>query len=102
MSQLDQERQKFEAELIEKAWKDETFRQDLIENPKEAVSREFGLNFPDSISLQVVEESADTMYMVIPAAPDTATDRELSDVELEMVAGGSWCGQTCGLVTVTN
>ena len=100
MSQIDQERQKMEAELIEKAWKDESFRQELISDPKSAVSREFGLNFPDSINLQVVEETADTMYMVIPAAPDASTDRELSDAELEMVAGGSWCGQTCGLVTV--
>ena len=81
-------RQAAEIRLIEKAWKDEAFRNELRADPKGAVSRELGVQLPAGMKVQVVEESADTFVLVIPARSDAAPAGKLSDAELEQVAGG--------------
>jgi hypothetical protein len=43
-----------------------------------------------------VEETADTVYLVLPSASPLGEGGELSDREFEAVAGG-WDAQTAGL-----
>ena len=80
-------RTEMEATLVAKAWQDDSFRQELLSNPRSVLEREFGQTVSESTNLQVIEESNDTYYIVIPKKPNI---EELSEEELEAVAGG-WC-----------
>lgn len=71
--------------LIVKAWEDETFKQELLSNPKAVIEKELGIKMPEGVEYQVFEETANRCYMVLPAKP---SEGELSDEELESVAGG--------------
>ena len=82
-------RQEMERRLIEKSLQDESFRERLIEDPKGAVEQELGTRLPEEVRVVTVEESADTIYLVLPSTPMAGAEGgELSDRELESVAGG--------------
>ena len=70
------------ARLMEKAAEDEGFRARLLNDPKPAVQEALGVRIPDSVSIQVHEDSGDTAHLVLP--PDSS----LSETELQMVVGG--------------
>lgn len=78
-------RQELEAKLVAQAWKDEAFRQELISNPKAAIEKEIGQELPESTDIRVLEETGNTVYLVLPQKPSL---EELSEEELEAVAGG--------------
>ena len=63
-----------------------SYRAALLKNPKAVVEGQLGSKLPDSIQVKAVEETADTMYVIVPFVP--ASGAELSDSALEMVAGG--------------
>jgi len=83
-------REEVQERIIAKSWQDETFKQELLSNPKAVFSREVGQQLPDTIELRVVEEIPNTLYLVLPAKIDTNLDGELSESELEAVAGGGF------------
>jgi hypothetical protein len=87
-------RRDVELQLIEKAWKEDAFRQALRADPRGAVEKALGGKLPAGLQVKLVEESADTFYLVLPANPDRALSGQLSDKELEAVAGG-WTEDTC-------
>ena len=74
-----------QARLIAKAWHDARFKQALLQDPRAVVEREFGTGLPAEITMRVVAEDAHTQYFVLPPA---LSDLELSDEQLEQVAGG--------------
>jgi hypothetical protein len=86
------------SQVIERATRDPQFRQELLQNPKETLERELGVRLPAGIEIRVVEETPSTLYLILPPQPMQA-GQELSDQELEQVAGG-WSGaeggQSCG------
>jgi hypothetical protein len=97
-----------ELRLQHKAQEDDSFRQQLLQDPKRALEQELGTSLPDGVNVKAVEETADTIYLVIPSQSQKAAgSAELSDADLDAVAGGgsSWstCGQelTCWCVTTT-
>jgi hypothetical protein len=47
-----------------------------------------GSPLPEDVEVRVVEESADTIYLVLPSTSPLGQGEELSDQELEAVAGG--------------
>lgn len=81
--------QQLYAEVVQKAWEDEAFKKELIANPVEAIEQLTGqkLNIPEGKTLVVRDQTAeDTVYINIPAKQEA--DAELSEEQLESVAGG--------------
>jgi hypothetical protein len=89
-----------ERRIVQRSLENEAFRQRLIEDPKGAVEEELGTRLPEEVRVVTVEETADTIYLVLPSTPMAGRGGvELSDRDLEAVAGGgdTWGGLTCAL-----
>jgi len=69
-------------QLIAKCWADESFKQRILADPAETLKAE-GIEVPEGVRMQVVENTAQVFTLVIPARPTN-----LSDAMLETVAGG--------------
>jgi hypothetical protein len=90
-------RAEMERKLIERSLADDAFRQRLLSGPKAVVEEELGTRLPEEVRVVAVEETPDTIYLVLPfASTDAQEAGELSDQDLEAVAGG-WDAQTAGL-----
>ena len=81
-------RAELERKLIQRSMEDEDFRGRLLADPKAALQEELGARLPKEVEVRAVEETADTIYLVLPSASTAGETRELSDQELESVAGG--------------
>jgi hypothetical protein len=104
--QKKQTRQEFERNIILKAWKDPEFKKRLLKDPKKVFQEELsaldkGIKLPDNLNIKVVEEDPKTLYLVLPQNPQEAAGRELSDKELESVAGGTIAIVVTAAVAVT-
>ena len=83
-------RHEFESKLARRAHEDAAFRQELIKHPSAVVARELSkvdskATLPHGIEVKIVEETPTTMYLVLPPA---VGDGELSETQLDAVAGG--------------
>jgi Nitrile hydratase, alpha chain len=81
-------RGQLERKLIQRSIEDEDFRRKLLEDPKAAMERELGTRLPEGVEVRVAEESANTIYLVLPSASAEGEGGELSDRDLEALAGG--------------
>ena len=52
------------------------------------MKQELGTRLPEEVRVVAVEETADSIYLVLPSASPLGEGGELSDQELEAVAGG--------------
>lgn len=75
-----------------KAWVDKGFRKALIADPKKAIEELFGITLPEKLKFNILEEKPDSITIVIPAQ---LNDGELSDDQLDAVAGGWGCFCDC-------
>jgi hypothetical protein len=66
MSTDEKPRARYLEELIQRAERDPAFRQLLLADPRAAIQEEFGIQVPEQVTLHVVEESADHVYIVLP------------------------------------
>ncbi len=73
-----------EQRIRERAEADPAFRAELVANPRKALESELGVQIPEDVSVQVHEESLSEVHLVLPASQE-----DLSDADLEMVAGGA-------------
>jgi hypothetical protein len=71
-------------QVLARAWQDEPFKQRLVADPR-AVLREQGIVVPSGQAVRVVENTAETVHLVLPPKP---AEGELSDEQLDQVAGG--------------
>ncbi|CAN7766287.1 NHLP leader peptide family RiPP precursor [Paenibacillus sp. LjRoot153] len=55
--------------IIQKAWEDNSFRENLLSNPKAALKEVFGLEIPDHVGLKALEETDSEFILVIPTNP---------------------------------
>lgn len=62
------------------------YRKALLDDPRSVVAQQFQIQIPGHVRLKVVEDSADTIHVVLPHAVESGA--ELSDADLEAVAGG--------------
>jgi len=88
-------RAEVERRLVERSLEDDSFRQRLLEDPRAAVEEELGIQLPAEVQVSVVEETADTIYLVLPSVSAAGEAGELSDRELEAVAGGDYLDTAC-------
>ncbi|WP_415328992.1 NHLP leader peptide family RiPP precursor [Chryseobacterium sp. MMS23-Vi53] len=76
--------------VISKAWEDQNFRKELIENPVTAIENFTGAKIilPEGKELVVADQSDNSKIFVnIPSEPDLE-NMELSEDQLEAIAGG--------------
>ncbi len=78
-----------QGKLIGRAWEDQAFKARLLSDPRAAIEQATGLKLPAGVSVKVLQETADTLYFVIPLSP-LGAEGELSDEALAAVAGGDW------------
>lgn len=82
-------REQLERRLVQRSLQDDAFRRRLLEDPKAAVEQELGTRLPEELRIEAVEETADTIYLVLPSASAVGEGGgALSDQALEAVAGG--------------
>lgn len=78
----------YELDIIVKAWRDERFRKELLEDPKGAIEREFSLSVPNDMNISVHEENDNSLHLIVPSVPSNFYADDLSDDELKEVIGG--------------
>ena len=78
-------------QVVAHAWSDDGFKQRLMDDPA-TVLQEQGLTVPAGKQVRVVEDTEETVHVVLPARPT-----ELSDEQLDQAAGGDLCAscKTC-------
>ena len=81
-------RRDLEAKIIALAWQDEEFRKKFLADPKAQFEARLGTKLPAALKMSAYQEDENSLHFVIPAKP-TADLGELSDEELEKVAGGT-------------
>ena len=81
-------RAEMERSIVQRSLEDENFRQRLLDDPKAAVEEELGTRLPEGVQVRAVEETAQTIYLVLPNSSPLGEGEELSDEALEAVAGG--------------
>ena len=69
------------AQILSRADEDGDFRARLIADPDAAVAEETGTVIPEGLNVEVYEDSATTVHLVLPPSP------ELTEAELEMASG---------------
>jgi hypothetical protein len=87
-----------ERTLVQRSLEDEDFRQRLLDDPKGTVEQELGTQLPEGVEVRVVQESQQSIYLVLPRASAVGEGGEISDQQLEAVAGGGsdpFWGNTC-------
>ena len=85
------------AKIVAKAWCDEAFKAELVNNPEQVLKAE-GAEIPEGMHVHVVEEqkpsTAEDIYLYLPPVNHTIT---LDEVEMKKAAyrtlGG--CGTGC-------
>ena len=78
----------FEDLVRQRAAQDETFRQQVLADPKGALEGLLHFKFPAQMHITAVEETPQTWYLVCPPLTDLLAE-ELDDQTLEAVAGGA-------------
>ncbi len=72
--------------VVEQAQSNPDYYKQLMKDPRALMSRQLGTAIPSNVTIKVIEETADTFYIVLPHKPKEGA--ELSDSDLEKVAGG--------------
>jgi hypothetical protein len=83
--------QKLYAQIVQKAWEDTAFKEELVENPVATIEKFTGqkMNLPEGKTIVVRDQTDEsTVYINIPASPRKSEDVELNEEQLEAVAGG--------------
>lgn len=82
-------RQELEALIVKKAQQDAAFKQELLNNPTSTIMKELGLEYtPDVAKFTVLEETPNTLYLVLPMeqqqiASLAGEKKELMDDEIK-------------------
>lgn len=83
--------QKLLQTIIQKAWEDESFKNELINSPIVAIEKLTGerVKLPEGKTLVVRDQTEESIvYLNIPAEPSLG-DIELNEEQLEALAGGA-------------
>lgn len=84
-------------QVVAKAWADDGYKARFLAEPA-AVLQEEGVVVPPGVELRAVENTDSVLYLTLPPKPSD----ELSDEQLNQVAGGSTGGTAGTLVTISS
>ncbi|MBB4807379.1 ABC-type bacteriocin/lantibiotic exporter with double-glycine peptidase domain [Chryseobacterium defluvii] len=88
---MEQKKQEIIQQVISKAWEDMNFRKELVVDPVTAIEKLTGVKvvLPEGKELIIVDQTDKSkVYVNIPAEPEME-NMELSEEQLEMIAGGA-------------
>ncbi|MCH9625320.1 MAG: hypothetical protein S4CHLAM123_04910 [Chlamydiales bacterium] len=80
--------------IVAKAWSDPQFKAQFKENPKQVLAT-YGIEVPQEIDLEVIEDTEQTHYILLPSKPEG----ELSEKSLADIAAGTASGSSTGVWT---
>ena len=83
-------RDEIEDIVVGNAIKHPQYRDALLKNPKKVIETQLNNKLPDGLNVKVVQETGDTIYLRLPHKISEGS--ELSDTDLEQVAGGKGFG----------
>ena len=69
-------------QIVDKSLVDEAFRQQLLSDPKTAISEELGITIPESMTIEVHESDMQTVHLALPPEPN------ITEEQLEAVSAG--------------
>lgn len=92
MSKTVNHREKLEKEIIEKALADTSFKQCLMNNPSKAISEVMGISIPEGISIEVLEEKPNRLYLVLPV---DKSELEIPEEILKNIKGAAAFCSNC-------
>ncbi|MEM7069365.1 MAG: NHLP leader peptide family RiPP precursor [Pseudomonadota bacterium] len=79
--------------LMKRAWEDEDFASKLKSKPTEAMAEELGIEVPDDIEIEVLEDTPQKIHLVIPAKPILAAKPPAGNVNAFFCTfSGTYCG----------
>jgi hypothetical protein len=81
-------RHDLEQKIVALAWKDDDFRKAFLADPKGQFEARLGTALPPGLKIAAHQEDENHLHFVIPVKPAVANLGELSDADLEKVAGG--------------
>lgn len=70
------------SQLVAKCWADENFKAKVLADPATVLKAE-GIDVPQGVTVEAVENNDKTFHLVIPAKPT-----DLSDEQLDCVSAG--------------
>lgn len=77
-----------EAQVIARAWRDPRFKRALMESPRRVLQEVLETEIPRDVRIRVVEETEDTLYLVLPRNPSEYVDERLNEDDLSRLAMG--------------
>lgn len=72
-------------QIVEKSALDTEFRQQLLDDPKSAISAELGITMPESMNVVVHESDMQTVHLALPPDPN------ITEEQLEAISAGLCC-----------
>jgi hypothetical protein len=80
-------RHDLEAKIVKRSWEDEAFRKEFTSDPAGAFTKYLDVPAGHLPKITISQEEPGTWHIVLPTKPGDAS--ELSDTDLEKVAGGT-------------
>ncbi len=83
--------------LARRLWSEPGWRAQLAQDPRQALADALGIHIHPEQTFTLVEDGSKVRHVVVPFRSDAVgLDEELSELELELVAGGSCVGPQPG------
>jgi hypothetical protein len=91
---MDQEQQsKKMSQIVAKCWADDSFKQQLLAEPMATLKAE-GVELPEGLAVQVLENTASLFSLVIPVKPTELSRLDWDFVAADITGGGGCSGNS--------
>ena len=79
--------------IISRCWEDDALKERLLADPAATLTAE-GLEIPEGVTVNVVEDTPQVRTLVIPAAPAMMQDEELDEVAAGLYPDPAACARS--------